>query len=52
MSFSSLGLCDVLLKTVEEQGYATPSDIQREAIPAVLSQRDVMAVAQTGTGKT
>ncbi len=52
MSFSALGLCDVLLKTVEEQGYATPTEIQCEAIPAVLSQRDVMAVAQTGTGKT
>lgn len=52
MSFGSLGLCDVLLKIVEEQGYTTPSEIQGEAIPAVLSQRDVMAVAQTGTGKT
>jgi ATP-dependent RNA helicase RhlE len=52
MSFSSLGLCDELLKTVAEQGYTTPSPIQIKAIPAVLSQRDVMAVAQTGTGKT
>jgi ATP-dependent RNA helicase RhlE len=52
MSFSSLGLCDELLKTVAEQGYTTPSTIQAEAIPAVLSQRDVMAVAHTGTGKT
>jgi len=52
MSFGSLGLCDNLLKTVEEQGYAIPSPIQSEAIPAVLSQRDVMAVAHTGTGKT
>jgi ATP-dependent RNA helicase RhlE len=52
MSFSSLGLCDELLKAVAEQGYTTPSLIQVEAIPAVLSQRDVMAVAHTGTGKT
>ncbi len=52
MSFGSLGLCDELLKTVVEQGYTTPSAIQAEAIPAVLSQRDVMAVAHTGTGKT
>ncbi|MDB2705450.1 DEAD/DEAH box helicase [Pseudomonadota bacterium] len=52
MSFSSLGLCDELLKTVAEQGYTAPSPIQSEAIPAVLSQRDVMAVAHTGTGKT
>ena len=52
MSFGSLGLCDELLKTVAEQGYTTPSAIQIEAIPVVLSQRDVMAVAHTGTGKT
>ena len=52
MSFGSLGLCDELLKTIEEQGYKTPSPIQIKAIPAVLSQRDVMAVAHTGTGKT
>lgn len=52
MPFSSLGLCDELLKAVAEQGYATPSPIQLEAIPAVLSQRDVMAAAHTGTGKT
>jgi len=52
MSFGSLGLCDELLKTVAEQGYTTPSQIQTEAIPVVLSQRDVMAVAHTGTGKT
>jgi ATP-dependent RNA helicase RhlE len=41
-----------LIKTVTEQGYTTPSPIQVEAIPAVLIQRDVMAVARTGTGKT
>jgi len=52
MSFSDLGLCDELLKTVAEQGYTAPSPIQVEAIPSVLSRRDVMAVAHTGTGKT
>jgi ATP-dependent RNA helicase RhlE len=52
MSFGSLGLCDELLKTVTEQGYKAPSPIQKEAIPVVLTQRDVMAVAHTGTGKT
>jgi ATP-dependent RNA helicase RhlE len=52
MPFGALGLCDELLKAVAEQGYTTPSSIQLEAIPAVLSQRDVMAAAHTGTGKT
>ncbi|MFQ3236286.1 MAG: ATP-dependent RNA helicase RhlE [Paraglaciecola sp.] len=52
MSFGSLGLCAELLKTIAELGYTTPSPIQVEAIPVVLSQRDVMAVAHTGTGKT
>ncbi len=52
MSFGSLGLCDELLKTVAEKGYTKPSPIQVEVIPVVLSKRDVIAVAQTGTGKT
>ena len=52
MSFGSLGLCDELLQAVAEQGYTAPSPIQLEAIPAALSQRDIMAVAHTGTGKT
>lgn len=52
MSFSSLGLSDPLLKAVAEQGYDTPSPIQAQAIPAVIDGRDVMAAAQTGTGKT
>jgi ATP-dependent RNA helicase RhlE len=52
MPFSSLGLCDELLKTLQEQGYESPSAIQTQAIPVVLTHRDVMAVAQTGTGKT
>ncbi|MFV0576472.1 MAG: DEAD/DEAH box helicase [Vibrio sp.] len=52
MTFSSLGLSAPLLKAVEEQGYTTPSPIQLKAIPAVIQGQDVMAAAQTGTGKT
>lgn len=52
MSFDSLGLCRQLLKSVARQGYTRPSPIQINAIPAVLSHRDIMAVANTGTGKT
>ncbi|NRA61495.1 MAG: DEAD/DEAH box helicase [Psychrobium sp.] len=52
MSFADLGLCPQILEAVAEQGYETPSPIQAEAIPAVLAGKDVMAAAQTGTGKT
>jgi len=52
MSFASLGLSAPLLQTVAEQGYHTPSAIQAQAIPAIIGGRDVMAAAQTGTGKT
>jgi len=52
MSFTELGLSAGILKAVAEQGYDTPSPIQAKAIPAVLAGRDVMAAAQTGTGKT
>ncbi|AKP73973.2 ATP-dependent RNA helicase RhlE [Piscirickettsia salmonis] len=52
MSFSSLGLSAPLLDAITEQNYKEPSAIQAQAIPAVLSGRDVMAAAQTGTGKT
>jgi len=52
MTFASLGLTDALLRAISDAGYDTPSPIQREAIPAVLKGRDVMAAAQTGTGKT
>ena len=51
MSFSALGLSAPLQKAVSEQGYDTPSPIQVQAIPAVLTGKDVMAAAQTGTGK-
>ena len=52
MHFSDLGLCDALQNAVASKGYDTPSPIQAQAIPAVLEGRDVMAAAQTGTGKT
>lgn len=52
MSFDSLGLSAPLLKAVSNQGYTTPSPIQEKCIPVVLQGRDVLASAQTGTGKT
>ena len=52
MSFSSLGLSDALLKAISKKGYTTPSPIQQKAIPPVLEGKDVLASAQTGTGKT
>jgi len=52
MSFELLGLKPELLRAVSEKGYTTPSPIQSQAIPAVLSGRDLIAGAQTGTGKT
>lgn len=52
MSFASLGLSTPLLEALAEQGYKTPSPIQSQAIPAVIKGRDLMAAAQTGTGKT
>ena len=51
-SFSSLGLSEPLLQAVEDAGYNRPTPIQAKAIPMVLTGRDVMASAQTGTGKT
>jgi len=52
MSFSSLGLSKPLLKAVQQQGYTVPTPIQKQAIPVVLKGRDLLAAAQTGTGKT
>jgi ATP-dependent RNA helicase RhlE len=52
MSFSDLGLMPELLRALTERGYTQPTPIQRQAIPAVLSGRDLLAAAQTGTGKT
>ena len=52
MTFKSLGLSDALLKAIEKKGYTTPSPIQEKAIPHILNGKDILASAQTGTGKT
>ena len=52
MSFEKLGLRAEILRAVEEEGYTEPTPIQHQSIPIVISGRDVMASAQTGTGKT
>jgi len=52
MSFSTLGLSEELIRAVADQGYVTPTPIQIQAIPAVLAGADILAGAQTGTGKT
>jgi len=52
MSFSSLGLSPALLKKVAEQNYTEPYPIQQEAIPAILKHKDILGIAQTGSGKT
>ncbi len=52
MTFATLGLIEPLLRALQELDYKTPSPIQAQAIPAVLAGRDLMAAAQTGTGKT
>src|SRR3546814_137503 len=52
MSFADLGLSDELLRAVEDSGYTAPTPVQRQAIPSVLMNKDLIAIAQTGTGKT
>jgi ATP-dependent RNA helicase RhlE len=52
MSFDTLGLSAELLRAVGEQGYSEPTPVQRKAIPVILEGKDVLAGAQTGTGKT
>ena len=52
MSFTNLGLSESLLKAIKDQGYDTPTPIQAKAIPIVIQGKDVLAAAQTGTGKT
>ena len=52
MTFADLGLSDELLRAVTEAGYDTPTPIQAQAIPSVLMMRDIIGIAQTGTGKT
>ena len=52
MQFTDLSLIDPILKAVAEEGYTTPTPIQQQAIPILLSRRDLLGCAQTGTGKT
>ena len=52
MSFNTLGLSPALLKSIQAKGYSNPSEIQQEAIPEILKGKDILAGAQTGTGKT
>ena len=52
MSFAELGLSAEVLRAVSEQGYTTPTPIQLKAIPEIMAGRDILAAAQTGTGKT
>ncbi|MEA1893082.1 MAG: DEAD/DEAH box helicase [Campylobacterota bacterium] len=52
MSFNNLGLSAPLLKAIKEQGYTKPTPIQEKAIPVILQRKDILAGAQTGTGKT
>ena len=52
MSFNKLGLSPALLKAIQDKGYTKPSEIQKEAIPEILKGNDILAGAQTGTGKT
>ncbi len=52
MSFDSLGLSAELLRAVSDQGYSDPTPVQRDSIPVILQGRDILAGAQTGTGKT
>jgi ATP-dependent RNA helicase RhlE len=52
MSFTTLGLSEPILRAVAEEGYTTPTPIQKQAIPVILQKRDILAGAQTGTGKT
>ena len=52
MTFKELGLSEQLLKAIQEQGYTEPTPIQAQAIPVILNRQDILAGAQTGTGKT
>ena len=52
MSFNELGLSEAIVRAIADQGYTTPTPIQKQAIPAVLAGGDLLAGAQTGTGKT
>jgi superfamily II DNA/RNA helicase len=51
-TFKDLGLAEPLLKALQQEGYTTPTPIQAQAIPTLLTGRDLLGIAQTGTGKT
>ena len=50
--FTDLGLAEILLRALTHEGYETPTPIQAQAIPSLLQGRDLLGIAQTGTGKT
>ncbi|MDF1880198.1 DEAD/DEAH box helicase, partial [Sulfurimonas sp. MAG313] len=52
MKFTDLGLNEHILRAIKDQGYDTPTPVQEKAIPLILEGKDVLAGAQTGTGKT
>ena len=52
MNFDQLGLCPRILRVLEEQKYSTPTSIQSQVIPVIAEGKDVLASAQTGSGKT
>ncbi|PCJ64406.1 MAG: hypothetical protein COA58_13725 [Bacteroidetes bacterium] len=52
MSFSKLGLSAPIVKAIQELGYTNPTPVQKRSIPIILAGRDIVATAQTGTGKT
>ncbi|WP_049722826.1 DEAD/DEAH box helicase [Gilvimarinus polysaccharolyticus] len=52
MPFSNLGLCDPIVQAITELGYSAPTPVQKQAIPLILAGKDLIATAQTGTGKT
>ena len=52
MPFLNLGLCNSILQAIDDLGYTAPTPIQKQAIPIILSGKDLIATAQTGTGKT
>ena len=52
MKFNELGLIDPVLDAINDTGYETPTEIQQKGIPTVLKRKDVLGIAQTGTGKT
>jgi ATP-dependent RNA helicase RhlE len=52
MSFLNLGLCNPIVQAIEDLGYTVPTPVQNQTIPIIISGKDLIATAQTGTGKT